>query len=171
MPVKPMAARQPRQKKTSAVQLPLEQRAVKLVAQRMRSAEELRKKLVSEGYEADAIEKTISRLKEVYLLDDRKMAAAVGRYYKDRGDRFIKAKLLHKGISAEEHAQAIDELPDELERALAAAAKKLRLLGSVEPQLAARKLWQHLAGRGFSGATVQKVVRQLVRGHDAEFPN
>ncbi|MFO1525345.1 MAG: hypothetical protein U1F16_05145 [Turneriella sp.] len=57
----------------------------------MRSAG-IAQKLVSEGYEADAIEKTISRLKEVYLLDDRKMAAAVGRYYKDRGDRFIKAK-------------------------------------------------------------------------------
>lgn len=159
-----MAERRAAKKKRIPGEEPLQQRAVALAARKMRSASDLRKKLIGEGYSANAVDAAITRLKEVYLLDDARMAQAVGRQYKDRGNRFITQKLREKGISADEEASALTELPDELERALAAGEKKLRSLGSLEPRVQAQKLYQHLALRGFGGSVVQKAVRQLTAG-------
>lgn len=154
------ARRTPRKKKVPGEE-PLQQRAVALAARKMQSAADLRKKLIGEGYEANAVEAAISRLKEVYLLDDARMAQAVGRQYKDRGNRFIAQKLKEKGIGGVEHATALEDLPDELERALMAGQKKLRSLRGLEARAVVQKLYQHLALRGFGGSVVQKVVRQL----------
>lgn len=163
-----MAERRAQRKKKIPGEEPLQQRAVALAARKMRSAADLRKKLISEGYEPAAVDTAIARLKEVYLLDDARMAQAVGRQYKDRGNRFITQKLREKGISAEEEGAALDDLPDELERALATGEKKLRSLGALEPRVQVRKLYQHLAQRGFGGNVVQKVVRQLTGRDEAD---
>jgi regulatory protein len=143
-------------------------RALSLAARRMRSEHDLRKKLLTEGYVAEEIETSLARLKEIYLLDDSKMAHSLGRQYKDRGNRFITQKLKEKGIGAEEHAAALEELPDEFERALAAGEKKLKSLKNLEARAAAQKLYQHLALRGFGGSIIQKVVRQLTTGVEIE---
>lgn len=159
-----MAERRAQRKKKIPGEEPLQQRAVALAARKMRSAADLRKKLISEGYEPAAVDAVIARLKEVYLLDDARMAQAVGRQYKDRGNRFITQKLREKGLSAEEEAAALEDLPDELDRALAAGEKKLRSIRTLEPRAQAQKLYQHLALRGFGGSIVQKAVRQLTSG-------
>ena len=143
------------------------QRAVALAARKLRSTAELRAKLLGEGHAEETIEAALERLKEVHLLDDNLVAHSISRQYADRGNRFITQKMKLKGISAEEHESAFEELPDEFERALAAGEKKLRSLKGLEPRAAGQKLYQHLALRGFSGSTVQKVVRQLTAG--AEF--
>lgn len=130
----------------------------------MRSAAELRLKLIGEGYGEDETDAAITRLREIHLIDDNLVAHAIGRQYADRGNRFITQKMKSKGLSAEEHASAIEELPDELERALAAGQKKMRSLTKLEPRVAAQKLYQHLALRGFSGSLVAKAVRQLTAG-------
>ncbi len=147
---------------------PVYERALALAERRMRSEHDLRKKLLGEGYEADAVDASLTRLKEIYLLDDNKMAHSLGRQYKDRGNRFITQKLKEKGIGAEEHAAALEELPDEFERALAAGEKKLKSLKNLEARAAAQKLYQHLALRGFGGSIIQKVVRQLTTGVEIE---
>lgn len=133
----------------------------------MRSAAELRTKLIGEGYAEDETDAAISRLREIHLIDDNLVAHSISRQYADRGNRFITQKMKSKGLAAEEHESAFEELPDEFERALAAGQKKLRSLKGLEPRAAGQKLYQHLALRGFSGGTVQKVVRQLTAG--AEF--
>ncbi len=138
-------------------------RALSLAARRMRSEHDLRKKLLTEGYATEEVETSLARLKEIYLLDDSKMAHAVGRQYKDRGNRFITQKLKEKGIAVDEHTAALEELPDEFERALVAGEKKLKGLKGLESRIAAQKLYQHLALRGFSGSVVQKAVRQLTQ--------
>ncbi len=127
----------------------------------MYSAAGLRKKLLSEGYEAAAIDAAVARLREVYLVDDTRVAQAISRQYKDRGNRFISQKLKEKGIGGDEQATALEDLPEEMERALAAGEKKLRNLQSFEPRIQAQKLYQYLALRGFGGSIIQKAVRQL----------
>ncbi len=104
----------------------------------------------------------IARLTEVHLLDDNLVAQSISRRYADRGNRFIVQKMKEKGVTAEQES-ALESLADEFERALAAGKKKLRTLEKFEPKVQAQKLYQHLALRGFTGATVQKVVRQLTR--------
>lgn len=143
------------------------QRAVALAARRLRSAAELRTKLLGEGHTEAATEAALARLKEVHLIDDNLVAHSISRRYADRGNRFIKQKMKTKGISAEEHESAFEELLDELERAIAAGEKKLRSLKGLEPRAAAQKLYQHLALRGFGGSTVQKAVRQLIAENEA----
>ena len=76
--------------------------------------------------------------------------------------------MKEKGIGADRHAAALEELPDEFERALAAGEKKLKNLKNVEARVAAQKLYQHLALRGFGGSIIQKVVRQLTTGVEIE---
>lgn len=156
-----MAERRAPRKKRIPGEEPLQQRAVALAARKMRSAADLRKTLIAETYAPDAVDAAIDRLKEVYLLDDNRMAQAVGRQYKDRGNRFIAQKLKEKGIGGDDHAAVLEDLPDELERAITAGEKKLRSLKGLEARAQAQKLYQHLAMRGFGGSVVQKAVRQL----------
>ncbi len=157
---------QRRPKKTEGQQ-PLQQRALALAARKLRSALELRNKLITEGYAEDEIDAAITRLREIHLIDDNLVAHSISRQYADRGNRFIAQKMKSKGISSDEHESAIEELPEEFERALAAGAKKLKSLKGIEPRAQAQKLYQHLALRGFSGSLVGKVVRQLTR-HEEE---
>lgn len=137
------------------------ERAVTLAAKKLRSAAELKKKLLAEEYAEEDVDAAIVRLKEIYLLDDQKLAQSVSRHYKDRGNRFITQKMKQKGITVDDHSAALLELPEELERAMAAGEKKMKSLAGIESRAAASKLYQHLALRGFGGSVIQKVVRQL----------
>ncbi|MFZ5629518.1 MAG: regulatory protein RecX [Spirochaetota bacterium] len=143
------------------------ERAVALAARRLRSAAELKNKLVDEGYDEDEVDAAIRRLGEVHLIDDNLVAHSISRRYADRGNRFIVQKMKEKGVDAEQES-AIESLADEYERALAAGQKKLRSLAKFEPRVQGQKLYQHLALRGFAGSVVQKVVRELTRLDDTE---
>jgi regulatory protein len=151
----------PRRTKKPREPQPLQQRALALAARNLRSTAELRQKLVAEGYAEDDVDATLSRLREIHLIDDNLVAHSISRRYADRGNRFITQKMKMKGIAADEHESAFAELADEFERALAVAEKKLKSLGGIEPRAVAQKLYQHLALRGFSGGIVQKVVRRV----------
>ncbi len=150
-----------RQKKEKAPPL-LYDRAVALAARRLRSAADLKKKLIAENYPEDEVDAAIARLGEVHLIDDNLVAQSISRRYADRGNRFIVQKMKEKGVAAEQDS-ALESLADEYERALAAGQKKLRTLSKFEPRVQAQKLYQHLALRGFGGSVVQKVVRELTR--------
>lgn len=144
---------------------PAYDRAIALAARRLRSAAELKTKLVGEGYGAPEVDAAIKRLGEVHLIDDHELAHSISRRYADRGNRFIAQKLKEKGVAGE-HESAIAGLADEYQRARAAGQKKLRSLGKFEPRAQGQKLYQHLALRGFAGSVVQKVVRELTRLDD-----
>jgi regulatory protein len=144
---------------------PLYDRAVTLAARRLRSAADLKKKLVAENYPEDEVDAAIARLREVHLVDDNLVAQSISRRYADRGNQFIVQKMKEKGVEAEKDS-ALESLADEYERALAAGHKKLRTLEKFEPRVQAQRLYQYLALRGFAGSTVQKVVRALTRLDD-----
>ena len=144
---------------------PLCERALALAARRLRSAADLKKKLVAENYPEGEVDAAIARLREVHLVDDNLVAQSISRRYADRGNRFIVQKMREKGVAAEQES-ALESLEDEYERAFAAGQKKLRTLENFEPRVQAQRLYQHLALRGFAGSTVQKVVRALTRVED-----
>ena len=141
---------------------PLYERALALAARALRSTDELRQKLLSEGYDSEGVEAALLRLKEVYLLDDARVAAAVGRQYKEKGDRFILNKLKSRGIDTEENAAVFEALSDELTRALDVGQKKLKVLAAFEARVQSQKLYRYLASRGFAANTVEKAVRRLI---------
>jgi len=143
-------------------------RAITLAARKMRSVNDLRKKLLEEGFNPDEIEIALERLQEMYLLSDQKFAQAIGRKYADRGNRFIAQKLKEKGVATDQHEVALEELSSELDRAIQAGQKKMRQLTRLQPQIVRQKLYQHLAMRGFGGSIIQKAVRTLAEGADDE---
>ncbi len=140
---------------------PLYERALALATRTLRSTDELRQRLLTEGYDSEGVEASLARLKEVYLLDDARVAAAVGRQYKEKGDRFILNKLKSRGIDTEENAAVFEALDDELTRALDAGQKKLKALSAFEVRVQSQKLYRYLASRGFASNTVEKAVRRL----------
>jgi regulatory protein len=147
--------------------LPVYERAITMAARRMRSVADMRARLLAEEYEEAEIEAALTRLKEVHLLDDTRVAQSITQQYKDKGNRYIAQKMKQKGLESDQHTTAIEELPDELIRAIEVAKKKLRYLEGLEPRKVQQKLYQHLAGRGFGSVTIQKVVRKVTG--DAEF--
>ncbi|MBV6492432.1 MAG: Regulatory protein RecX [Turneriella sp.] len=129
----------------------------------MRSVSELRIKLIQEEYPVEEIEVALERLSEVYLLDDKKIAESIVRQYKDRSNRFIINRLKQKGIHSEIHLDAMEALECEEERALFCGKKKAKVLENIAPHIAAQKIYQHLAMRGFSSSLAQKVARILTK--------
>jgi len=143
-------------------------RAITLAARKMRSVQDLRTTLLKENFDPDEIEMALERLQEMYLLSDQKFAQAIARRYADRGNRFIVQKLKTKGVDAEQHEAAFDELATEYSRALQVGQKKMRQLVKLQAHIVRQKLYQHLAMRGFGGSINQKVVRELVEGADED---
>jgi len=75
--------------------------AYRLLALRDRSEIEMRHRLIQKSYENDEIDKTISHLKELGYIDDKKLAEKLIRFAiinKNYGRKYIKPFLLSKGI-------------------------------------------------------------------------
>ena len=90
-----------------------------------------------------------------------------------QGRRRIAQGLRAKGVGAEAAARAMAEVyaeagTDDRETAEALARRRWRLLGSLAPDVARRRLSGYLARRGFEAAIVTDVVRRLTRS--AETP-
>lgn len=150
-------------------------RALDLLAVRARAARELRRVLIRKGEEAPYVDAAIARLTALGLLDD----AAYARQYaraKVEGPglsrRRLQAELSRKGVAREVADEAIadvlsDESVDEeaiLERV---AAKKLRTLARVEPDVRRRRLYAFLARRGYEPDDIRRVTDALLAGDGA----
>jgi len=143
--------------------------AHRLLAQRRRSREELRRRLLQKEHTEQAVTATLDRLEADGLLDDAAFAAA---YVADKrrlsgwGDERMRRGLLELGVAAETVERALATAgDDELERALAL----LRRRGAPRPPLEAarRRAFAVLQRRGFSGTVSYAAVRRWIEGDEA----
>lgn len=144
---------------------PAKQYALWLLGRREWSAKELAQRLRFKGYLDQDIQDCLAFLEKHGLQDDARFAEVrVRSKARLLGDRRIKQDLSTKGIDAETAAAAMQDLPDEEERAWAAAS---RFVGKpMTPQLNA-KAWRFLSSRGFGGAAVKRVLKRLGAGATA----
>lgn len=146
--------------------------ALNFLAYRQRTGEEVRRKLVSRGFDEGTVETAMRRLSAVGLIDDE---AFVGAFVRDRiahrpmGVRRMVQELYLKGIAREVSAPAIEEVlreeeVDERELARRVMEKKRRTLGLQLGDLAVqrRRLRDHLIRRGFGSQAVRDVVDELL---------
>lgn len=141
--------------------------AYRLLAHRMRSQAELRRRLRQKGHAIGHVDAVLSRLANEGLLDDEAFSRA---FVSDRvalsgwGRERIGRELAREGVSDEIIQAALTHLQDsdEHERALAA----LRRRGPAHPPLdrASRRACDFLARRGFDGRTIHRVVGQWLGG-------
>lgn len=145
--------------------------ACRFLSYRDRSALEIRRRLERDDYPSEVIEEVVEHLQDEALLDDRRFALAYAEIcFRSRGygPVRVRAELRSKGIApaaveavlAEEFADR-DEL---LDRAREAAAKRWqRLARTSNVQKRKKKVYDHLARRGFRFDMIRRVVDEL--GH------
>ncbi len=138
----------------------LKARALRHLARREHSRDELAKKLAPHG-EADEVGRVLDRIGELGLQSDARFAES---FVRSRGERFgrrrIEYELAQRGITAEaaDAALGAELATDELARARAVWAKKFGLAPADAKEWGRQA--RFLATRGFSSELVRKVLKE-----------
>jgi regulatory protein len=140
------------------------QYALRYVGQRMRSRQEVERKLAEKEFPPETIAAAIRFLEEYRMIDDREFARA---FVNDQllkrpvGRRRLANELRRRGLAKEEIEETMaDAVPeeDELANAMAAAEKKAPSIRHDDPRKWERSMASFLAGRGFAWEVVAKVL-------------
>jgi regulatory protein len=144
------------------------QRAVKLLAARPRSIEELRERLLEKSWtNAEIVELVIVRLREYGYLNDDRFAFGYASFQvrqKPVGRQRLQRALALKKVDRETADEAIklvfEETPEEqlIDRAV---EKRIRLRGRPETRNETKSLFDHLLRQGFSYELVIRKVRAV----------
>ncbi len=179
-PGRQLSAREFQQLESGAQLLACYDKALATLGARARSAADLRRYLKTKDFTDEQITPTLEKLTALGLLNDLEFARTFARARmvpsRGLGPRRIAAELARKGVARAISDQVLDELAEEraeqdeeaAERgepirsaAEEAAAKKIRSLKGLEPEVQKRRLYGFLARRGFSGGEISKAMRLL----------
>lgn len=138
----------------------LKSQALRMLATREHSQQELRRKLQAKAAEGEDVDAVVQRMVETGLQSDARFAES---FVRARGGRFgsvrIRRELAERGIDAELAGEALAGLEgDELSRARGVWAKKF----GQAPQDA--KEWakqaRFLQSRGFSSEVIRRILKE-----------
>jgi SOS response regulatory protein OraA/RecX len=150
--------------------------AMRLLANRMKTAKQLGESLRTKGYSDEEIDPLLTEFKEYGYLNDREYAAVYISHNLPKGKTvwLLSRELGEKGIS-QEHFQAglqqfieennIDPAADELERAKGIAYKIFLDKTPIDNKLIA-KAGRKLASLGYRSETIYRVLGELTRGKE-----
>ena len=145
--------------------------ALKMLGGRELSERQLRQRLARRGYEPEAVDSAVDRLKANRSLDDERAAGAIARTetsLKKRGKLRVKRKLEEAGISPAVAKRAIEDTFESVDLdALMAAAlqKKLRGRERIADDREFQRLFRYLIGQGFEPDRILALLRRH-KGHD-----
>jgi regulatory protein len=151
------------------------QRAVKLLAAKPRSVEELRERLLEKGWADEAaVDYALAKLKEYGYLDDERFAFGFASYrvrQKPVGRQRLARDLQTKKVSKETADAALElvyqETPEE-ELIARAIEKRTRLRGRPTTRQETKSLYDHLLRLGFSYDLIIRKVREASEAPDEE---
>lgn len=135
-------------------------KATDLLARQDQSEKVLKRKLSARKYSADEIDDAIDKLKRHNYLNDEESCARQFEYFYAEGKLSVKqiyAKLIQRGFDATLIDKQMPSNVDEHERA--AALRSLRQKFKSLPE--DKKMWQHLAYRGFDGDAIARAVDEF----------
>lgn len=136
-------------------------RALNFISFQPRTTYEVNAKLNKLGYSSEMIKKTIERLRENHLLEDREFAqnwAENRAEFKPRGRKLIRLELRKKGIMPEVIDASIQSIPPEEELAFKAANVYARRLESLDWEHFHDRLTGFLLRRGFDYSATKSAV-------------
>lgn len=137
---------------------------LRLLTDRARSRAELADKLAAKGFTPEIIERTLTRLTEVGLIDDAAFAEqwVHSRHtYSGKGKKALAQELRRKGIAPEHAEPALSTVTpaDEQSRATDLVRRKIQTLPrDLDRDKAIRRLVGMLARRGYNPSTAHSVV-------------
>jgi regulatory protein len=154
-------------KKSSGKAQKAEESALRLLAQRDHSREEIRRKLQARGFTPEEIEKALKWLEEREFLDDLRYAQKLAfSLVKEKllGPQRIRQKLFQKGIPA----GLVKEVVEKADETLAAGerlqiAMRMKLKGRSPEEIfpdERRKLAGYLRQRGFSWEDIREAFQE-----------
>jgi regulatory protein len=142
------------------------QRAGHLLASRPRTEHEIRVRLGTAGYEDDIVERTVTRLIELRLLDDEAFAhqwVAERAVSKGRSGEALVAELIHKGIDRGMAEEVVAEAGiDEVAQATELAGRFLSRVAGKPLAKQAEALLGRLLRRGFPHDVARDAVRAVL---------
>ncbi len=142
------------------------QLAIKLLAMRALSSEELRRRLARRGVPPEQISATVAKLIAARYLDDVEYARAWARsraHRRSLGPTRLAQELRAKGLAEGDIAGALREAYTERgarEVAEAAAMRRLPALQGLPPDVARRRLAGYLSRRGFAAEIILALCRK-----------
>lgn len=148
-------------------------RAVRLIARRPRSEQELKRYLRGRDVSEAAQEGVIDRLRQAGLADDHAFARAWVENrmaFRPRGALALRAELRSKGVSREAIDSALSEL-DEDEAVYRAAQKAARRYQGLDWESFHKRMRGYLARRGFGTYQIRTVISRVwreVAGRESE---
>jgi len=145
--------------------------AFRFLSFRPRSEAETRQRLRLRGYADEEIERVISRLKQLELLDD----ATFAQFWKENRSSFrprsrtmLKVELRRKGVESEVINEAIEDI-DDAENAYKAAIARARTLPVADYQIFRKKLGGYLQRRGFNYGVINSTVKRAWQEQTGSF--
>ena len=145
--------------------------ALRFLAPRQRSEQEIRRRLGEKGHPPERIERVLARLRELGLADDRAFAdfwLEERALHRPRGVRALKMELFQKGVAREVVEAAIDPQQDEVEGACRAAERRAATLSTLDERDFRTRLGQFLLRRGFGWDAIEPAVERLWRDRTGE---
>jgi regulatory protein len=142
--------------------------ATRLIASRLHSTAELRRKLSRRDFGSAVVDGVISDLSRMGYLDDAQFAkakASSAARYKQHGKRRAKTELLRAGVAGDVADAALDQVYDAADTLAVArelARKQAPRLAKLEPQVARRRLMGMLQRRGFEYEEIKQVVDSVL---------
>jgi regulatory protein len=139
------------------------QKALKFLNYRDRSEAELSAYLEQHGVSEELVSETISRLRQNGIINDQRFAArwVENRVeFRPRGRRALAYELRHKGVNQITIDRALENVNED-ELAYQTANKYQKKLTGLDWLDFRKKLYAHLARRGFSSETITSTVRRV----------
>ncbi|MCA1646933.1 MAG: recombination regulator RecX [Chloroflexi bacterium] len=139
--------------------------ALRFLAQRPRTEQEVRRRLERAGVDDAAILGVLAQLRQHRLVDDTAFAqywVEQRQTFRPRGARLLRAELRQHGIdAAAAEAAAGTTAATAADDAYRAAQKRARQLTAADERAFKSRLAQFLARRGFDWETIARVVNRL----------
>lgn len=141
--------------------------AFRMLARRDHTRRELAVKLRQKGFDGTAIERALTRCRELGYLDDAKTATIIAGHLAESGYGPLRVRqtLRQKGLDDGAIEQALARCGDEEAQVLSARCllkkKASRLNRESDPWKRRQKAYRFLAGRGFASSVINRAISDL----------
>jgi len=146
--------------------------ALHFLSYRPRTRKEIEDHLLKKEYEQKHIVEILNQFEKEKLIDDQSYAI---QWCRERSELKKKSKLVlreelrQKGVALNWIEQAIELIPEELERnsCLEVAQKKAKSLGDIHLYDKKVKLYQYLSRKGYALELIQEVYQELLESEES----
>src|SRR5881397_1776731 len=137
---------------------------LKMLARRELSEQQVRQRLARKGYEPDAIDDAVMRLRNERALDDARVAEAIARTetsIRRRGKLRVQMQIQRAGIDKSTAKRATDDVFGSMDDNVlieAALNKRLRGRDEIADDREFQRLYRYLAGQGYEPEKIMQAL-------------